>query len=299
MGIANHDALVASAFTGFKMNFADGLAMIEPSSAAFSETIQSSTTIEDYGWLEEFPSMREWIGARQQKDMKAESYTLKNKKWEATVPIARERFEDDTFGVYSKVFEKMGRSARRQMDELMYPTLLAGVTELGYDGLTFFNDAHLMGAGAQATTFDNNRAGAGEDWFLMDTTQGMKPLIFQDRIKAELISKTSAQESDGVFETDTYRFGSRARNVGGYAFWQTALRSSDTLNAANFDIYIADMMAIIGDQNEKLVIRPNLLVCGPSNRAAALDLLGVDRLASGATNRNFQEVDLLITPYLT
>jgi len=59
------------------------------------------------------------------------------------------------------------------------------------------------------------------------------------------------------------------------------------------------MMSLKSDEGRPLGIRPNLLLCGPSNRAAARSLIDTEKLASGADNPNFKEVEVLVTPYLT
>ncbi|MCP5016241.1 MAG: hypothetical protein GY938_13360, partial [Ketobacter sp.] len=50
---------------------------------------------------------------------------------------------------------------------------------------------------------------------------------------------------------------------------------------------------------KQLGVMPKLLVCGPSNRDAALEVVKAERKANGATNTNRNVVDVLVTPYLS
>jgi phage major head subunit gpT-like protein len=302
--IINHQT-IAELFTGFKRNFRSGFESfgVDRTWDKFATLVPSSTEQELYAWLEEFPQMREWLGSRRYKDVETEDYRIVNRLWEATVAVKRTKIEDDTFGTYSPIFTEMGASAGRHGDELMYDVLRAGDgtfaqggTGVGFDGVTFFNAAHPVGVG---TVSNLNTAGGGNGkWYLMDARRPIKPLIYQQRLAAELESKTDPAASDDVFNSDRFAFGSRARDAGGYGFWQMAFQSDQPLNEANFDAAVAAMMGVESDKGMKLGISPSILAVGLANRAAALDLLGLDRLASGATNRNFQAVDLLITSYL-
>lgn len=302
--LINHQS-ISELFTGFKRNFRAGFESFgsEREWDKFSTLIPSSTEQELYAWLEEFPQMREWLGARRYKDVNVEDYRIVNRLWESTVAVKRTKIEDDTFGTYAPIFTEMGASAGRHADELMYDVLRAGDgtfaqggTGIGYDLVTFFNAAHPVGS---STVANINTAGGGAGkWYLLDARRPIKPLIYQQRLAAELEEKRDPANSDAVFNDDRFAFGSRARDAGGYGFWQMAFQSDQALNETTFDAAMEVIMGFESDKGMKLGIKPNLLIVGLANRSAALDLLGLDRLASGASNRNFQIVDLLITPYL-
>lgn len=54
-------------------------------------TVPSSAREETYGWLGQFPQMREWLaGSRVLKDLQAHSFTITNRKFESTANIKRE-----------------------------------------------------------------------------------------------------------------------------------------------------------------------------------------------------------------
>jgi phage major head subunit gpT-like protein len=58
------------------------------------------------------------------------------------------------------------------------------------------------------------------------------------------------------------------------------------------------MMGLKGDKGKPLGVKPTLLVCGPTQRAAALEVVKSERAANGATNINRDAVDVLVTPWL-
>lgn len=62
-------------------------------------------------------------------------------------------------------------------------------------------------------------------WFLLDTSKVMKPLIYQERKKAEFVEQTD-YNNDNVFMRKKFLFGAEARANGGYGFWQMAYGST-------------------------------------------------------------------------
>jgi len=60
------------------------------------------------------------------------------------------------------------------------------------------------------------------DWYLLYTGGGVKPLIFQDRSPLEFTALE--RDSDGGFTKEQYKYKVRARYVGGYSFWQYACK---------------------------------------------------------------------------
>ena len=64
-------------------------------------------------------------------------------------------------------------------------------------------------------------------WFLLDTTQPVKPLIYQER-KAPMFVEQTEMSSDAVFLRKQYRYGVECRGAGGYGFWQMAYGSDGT-----------------------------------------------------------------------
>nr|WP_255327039.1 Mu-like prophage major head subunit gpT family protein [Pseudomonas aeruginosa] len=92
--------------------------------------IPSTTASNTYGWLGQFPKLREWIGQRVIKDMAAQGYQITNKLFESTVGVKRTDIEDDNLGVYGPLMQEMGRAAGAHPDELVFALLKAGNANL-------------------------------------------------------------------------------------------------------------------------------------------------------------------------
>lgn len=71
------------------------------------------------------------------------------------------------------------------------------------------------------------------------------------------------------------------------------------LNADNFDTACQQLEEMPNPNGEPMGLSPKLLVCGPSNRAAAEEIVQVRTLANGAENRQYQRADLLVLPRIT
>lgn len=70
-------------------------------------------------------------------------------------------------------------------------------------------------------------AGHDSKWFLLCTTQPVKPLIYQQRMKAKFVSKT-AETDDNVFMSRKFVYGAESRGNAGFGFWQMAYGSDGT-----------------------------------------------------------------------
>lgn len=292
-------ANLSSLFESYNAAFKGAFTQTENTWGQVATLVPSSTETNLYAWLGQFPKMREWLGDRHVKDMSTHDYSITNKAFESTVGVPKPKIEDDTYGVFTPLFAEMGFAAAVHPDETVYAKLATGASELCYDGQFFFDTDHpLIASGVETTASNYDATGGGALWMLMDTRRPLKPMIFQRRQDYNFQSFVSASD-EHVFMKNEYMYGVDARVEAGFGLWQLAYASLNTLNSTNFDAAVTAMTARKSDEDRPLGIRPNLLVCGPSSRAAARDLITVDRLASGAANPNFGEVEILVSPYLT
>jgi phage major head subunit gpT-like protein len=294
-------SLITSLRTGFSKAFQDALTSTPTDWAKVATRVPSSSASNTYGWLNQFPALREWVGDRVLKDMAAQAYQVQNKLYEGTVSVKRTDIEDDNVGVYTPLFAEMGRAAATHPDQLVFGLLKTAHTVTCYDGQNFFDTDHPVypnvdGTGT-AQTVSNVQAGTGEAWYLLDTSRALKPLIFQERTTPELEALTSTQD-EGVFMRDEYRYGIRYRCNAGLGFWQMAYKSQATLDATNFNAAMSAMMSIKADGGRPLGIKPTVLVVPPSLRAQAMEIVKNERLANGASNPNYGVVDLIVSPWL-
>lgn len=69
--------------------------------AQVAAVVPSSTREEGYGWLGQFPRMREWIGDRVVNSLAAQSYKITNRDFEQTISVPRNDIEDDQYGIFA------------------------------------------------------------------------------------------------------------------------------------------------------------------------------------------------------
>ncbi|MEK0431097.1 MAG: hypothetical protein RL139_901 [Gemmatimonadota bacterium] len=66
------------------------------------------------------------------------------------------------------------------------------------------------------------------DWYLLHTGGALRPLIFQSRTPVEFESLDQPESNESAFMRDIYYFGTRARYVGAYGFWQDAIKTTNS-----------------------------------------------------------------------
>jgi phage major head subunit gpT-like protein len=119
----------------------------------FTSTQESET----YRWLGMVPQVREWIGRRQARPLRAQGVTIVNKTWESTIRVdADEQRRDKTGQVLVRINE-MARRVATHPNSLLTSLMLAGETSACYDGHNFFSATHSEGdSGTQSNsiTFD-------------------------------------------------------------------------------------------------------------------------------------------------
>lgn len=278
-----------------------GLKMSPDDWKKIAKLVISNGKSNTYEWLSQFPAFREWVGSRLHKKFKETAYTVVNRKYESTVDVLRTDIEDDNIGQYGTLAESAGQAATDLKNDLIFQALAAGFGSTCYDGQYFFDTDHPVaenedGSGA-VIQVSNMQAGSGAPWILLCTKRAASPIYLQERMEAQFDSITSVQNNN-VFELDVYSFGGRWRGEAAYGFWQCAFGSKAALTADNFNAAYAAMMKCNGDGGRKLGIVPDTLVTGPDNMAAAEALLKAQQNAAGASNTNYNKVQLIVTPWM-
>lgn len=293
LGVTIDPGVLRNLYTGFKANFNKGRGKVPSLWSKVATRVPSSTSQEDYGWLGDIPGIREWIGDRVVRSLTESGYTIKNRSFELTVGVSRDKIEDDQYGIYAPLMEAFGEETDQFPDELVFGLLKDGFSTPCYDGQYFFDTDHPVGGG----TVSNMQAGAGNPWFLLQTNRAIKPLIFQDRKPFEFIAMTNPDD-ESVFTRKEFRYGVDGRCNVGFGFWQFAFGSKAELNAANYDLASTAMKSFKRDNGNPAGIKPNVLVYGPSNSSRALEVIKAERDAYGATNIHRDSIELLEVPWL-
>lgn len=256
----------------------------------------ASTT---YPWVTQMPAVRQWIGERQARRLSGLKLEITNLPFESTVRVNRDNVDDDTYGVYTPMFEGMGQEGSRWKEQFVFQLLAAAFTTTTWDGQYACDTDHpVLDANGNPTTASNSAGGSGAAWFFVDASRGnFKPIIFQTRKDFRLVALD--QETDqNVFYQRELVYGMDGRFNAAFAFWQLLYGSKQTLTTDNYNSAKAAMQALVTDYGKPLGIKPTHLVCGPSNEAAGKTVLA-QTLANGASNPNFNDVQLVVSPYLT
>lgn len=289
---------LSQAFTGFKTLFQQAFDGAQSDYGQVAMTVPSTTSQEVYAWLGQNTNFRKWVGERVYQALKQTDWTVKNEPYENTIEINKDNFEDDQYNVYGPVFSQMGLDTKQHPDTLIWPLLLNGWSQTCYDGQNFFDTDHpVLDADGNETSVSNSGGGSGAAWFLLDNTRAIKPIIWQTRKPYEFVAMDQATD-EAVFSKKMFRYGVDTRVAAAYGLWQLIYGSKQTLDATNFNAAYAGMSSMKGDNGRPLGLRPKLLVVGPTNRAAALEVVKAERGANGATNINRDVVDVLVVPWL-
>lgn len=282
----------------FNAAFQGGLGSADPTWQNVATPIGSTTGKNEYGWLGQLPKMREWLGDRVLNNISSHGYTIKNRDFELTVSVDRNDIADDNIGIYTPLFTEMGRSTASHPDELVWALLQAGWTTPCYDGQNFFDTSHpVLDENGVETEVANTDGGAGAPWFLIDDSRALKPIIFQRR-QEPVFTPMDRLDDPNVFYKKKFDYGVDSRDNVGFGFWQFAWGSMQTLDDAHYGAARAALRGIKGDGGKQLGIRPKLLVVGPSNEKAGLQLLNAERDAAGASNVWMGTARLLVCEWL-
>lgn len=284
------DANLEALRTGFRTDFQRGMNAVEPQYEFMTTTVNSTTKLETYGFLGDFPIFRKWVGERRIKSLEEKSYRLENEDFEATVGIKRTKIEDDNLGLFPSIVEGWGKSARGLPDRLAFDALAQGHVRPCYDGQNYFDTDHVV----NGQTVSNMSSGSGtvQPWFLLDNSQPLQPILMQKR-KAPTFDMITDPKSDHVFKTGEFLLGADARTAAGYTFWQIAHRSTNTLNEANYVAACRAMEAITDDEGEPLGLKATHIVVGNSNKVAARNLFKKANLTGGESNIYFEDVAII------
>lgn len=145
--------------------------------AELSTRVDSTASREDYKWLGSLPMMREFGNGRLAKGLRTESYSIENLKYEATLEVDRDEISDDQTGQIRVRVNELAQRAATHKDFMIGQLLANGATAgyVGYDGVTFFNDAHVSGdSGNQDNDLTFNAAAPAAP-----TTAEMREAIIQ------------------------------------------------------------------------------------------------------------------------
>jgi len=100
---------------------------------------------EEYGWLGQVPTLREWIGGRQAKGLIDHSLILRNKDYEASIDILQKWIDRDKTGQVNARINDLADRANSHWASLSSTLILNGASNVCYDGQYFFDTDHAEG----------------------------------------------------------------------------------------------------------------------------------------------------------
>lgn len=286
---------LASLFLGFNALFNKAFADVPLTYQKFTMPVPSTTAVEFYAWLSAMPGMREWIGDRVIHQLAGHEYSVPNKEFELTVSVKRSAIEDDNIGVYAPMFQNLGFEAAVFPEVLAYDTLAAGFTSKCYDGQYFFDTDHPVYDDADST-FSNMQTGTGDAWFLLCTNRPIKPIAWQSRRPAKMVSLTNETDQN-VFMRSEYIYGADLRGNCGYGLPHMAFGSKAELSFENYRDARKALRGMKSSSGKPLGLEPNLLVV-PSTLEANAKLILDSLEISGSTNIWYKTSELLVASRL-
>ncbi|MDR3322903.1 MAG: Mu-like prophage major head subunit gpT family protein [Zoogloeaceae bacterium] len=287
---------IASVFTNFRADFEAGKLAAKPIHPQLAMQVKSSSAEENYAWLGQNSSLREWIGDKHFNGLAVSSFTLKNRNFEHTISVPQNDIEDDKLGVLSSPFQMMGQDAALHPDSLLFELIQKGTGTPCYDGQYFFDTDHPADPGDPDKGGVSNlaldpQAGGVPSWYLLDTTKIVKPFILQIRKDYTFIKKDQNTD-DHVFNRGEFVYGVEARLNAGFGLWQLAYASNLPLTAANVASADAAMMSIKAPTGKPLGITANVLLVSPAMKESALKLLKLE------TSHYRDAFELIVCPWL-
>ncbi|EIM3463908.1 Mu-like prophage major head subunit gpT family protein [Escherichia coli] len=281
-------AMITALMTGYRSDFQAGMSMAPSQYKKIAMTVPSTSKSNTYGWLGQFPQFREWIGSRVIEKMKAYGYAIVNKTFEGTVAISRDDFEDDNLGIYSPLFQEMGRAAAVQPDELVFAALRDGISAACYDGQNFFDTEHPVYPKVD---------GSGDAQMVSNMFVAKTGSV---GAQAELVAQTKVDEGR-AFTDNEFVFGASARRNVGYGFWQMAYMMQSPLTLDALWHGWSAMREFTADGGRKLGIKPTHIVVPTSLEKQAVQLLERELFADGnatVSNEMKGKLELVVADYL-
>ena len=292
---------LSALFTGYKANFQQGMSQLGADAMLYNQlatVVPSTTETEAYPWLMSLPKIREWLGDRVVHGVGSAQFSIRNRKFELTVGVGRDKIEDDTFGLYAPMMQELGRAAAEHPNELAVEVLEAN--PLCYDGQNLFDADHpvLDENGEPQSVSNTIETGSGPFWYVMDLTRTVRSIIFQQRRAYEFRTINRLDDSK-VFMSDVFHYGVDGRVAAGPGLWQLVVRSNETFNAANYAAARNLLRAITGDYGRKLGLRHSHTMVPDNLEGAARKVLNNALATGGETNEWAGTSQLVTNPWLS
>jgi phage major head subunit gpT-like protein len=160
--IAQFGAALDALYQEFNAAFQDGYSKLldeygTPWWSKLAMEIPSTTDEEVHAWIQQIPGVREWLGDRVLHAISESSYRLKNRTFEDTIQVSRDRLSDRKISAEAVLMRMLGYQFAKFPDRSIATELLVGyATKKCFDGSAFFADSHPVDVlDSSKGTFDN------------------------------------------------------------------------------------------------------------------------------------------------
>jgi len=140
-------SVLTSVFTGFNAKFFKAIDETKTFHETLSTVVPSKTKTEDYAWLQQVPTLKEWLNGKDVKNIASSNYSIVNRRWESTIEVDRDDILDDNVGMYDPIISMLGDAAAQHPGILLSELMALGFTTTCYDGQYFFDTDHPNGLG--------------------------------------------------------------------------------------------------------------------------------------------------------
>lgn len=111
----------------------------------YAMKMDSNQETENYAWLGMAPKMREWVGGRQPKGLREQTFSITNKDHEATLEILTKDLRRERWGQIRTRISELSRRTLTYPASLISTLILSGESGVCYDSHYFFDTTHAEG----------------------------------------------------------------------------------------------------------------------------------------------------------
>ncbi len=144
-------ANLRAAYVGHRALFTGAMKEAKARWMELAQKVSSQGPSNEYHFSGGIPGLREWKGSRVVHNLDAKKVTLSNVKYELTIGIPRDDFEDDSLGIHAGNIQFMGKRAAQHPDKLAFDLLNNGFSDVCYDTKAFFATTHPRKSGGTQT----------------------------------------------------------------------------------------------------------------------------------------------------
>lgn len=131
---------------GLKTEFMKQFKGVEVNYDRITLTVPSKQLSEDYGWLGQLPQLREFGAERIPKGLSSYTYTIRNKKWEASIRVDNDLFRFEQYGQVKALVGGLGVTIPKAKNKLIWSLIASAASTNCYDGQFMVDTDHVEGA---------------------------------------------------------------------------------------------------------------------------------------------------------